>query len=104
MDDVAYAFGWFAPAENDDLALEWHHFPTVPDRRARIRDFLDAYGPPPEFNLVKTVIAGAEVTMSGEAQVAAQGEEPQLTWIDDGSLERQRVEVRWIREHRDLLT
>ena len=46
LDDVAYALLWFAPMRDDDATLEWHHFPTVPDRRARIDAFLDAYGQP----------------------------------------------------------
>lgn len=97
--DVAYALRWFAPCRDDDLALEWHHFPTVPDRRARIRAFLDAYGPLPAFDVMEAVIAGAEGTMTREAELAAQGREPQRTWVAEGSLDRQRAEVRWIRQH-----
>jgi len=97
--DVAYALRWFAPCRDDDLALEWHHFPTVPDRRARIRAFLDAYGPLPAFDVVEAVIAGAEETMTREAELAAQGREPQRTWVAEGSLDRQQAEVRWIRQH-----
>jgi hypothetical protein len=46
-DDVAYALRWFAPARSDEHALEWHHFPVVPDRAARIEAFLAAYAEPP---------------------------------------------------------
>lgn len=102
-DDVAYALRWFAPCRDDDLAIEWHHFPTVPDRRARIAAFLDAYGPLPAFDVVAAVIAGAEATMTREAELAARGREPQRTWVAEGSLDRQRDEVRWIRGRRDLL-
>jgi len=31
LDDVAYALQWFTPARDDEMALTWHHFPTVPD-------------------------------------------------------------------------
>lgn len=63
LDDVAYALRWFAPLRNDDLALQWHHFPEVPDRRARVAAFLDAYGPLPVFDVVETVARRAEATM-----------------------------------------
>jgi hypothetical protein len=44
IDDVAYALQWFTPTRDDEMALTWHHFPSVPDRAARVRTFLDAYG------------------------------------------------------------
>lgn len=103
LDDVAYALRWFAPCRPDDEALDWHHFPAVPDRRSRIAAFLDAYGPLPAFDVTEAVAARAEATIALEADLAAQGQEPQRTWVADGSLERQRAEVRWIRDHRALL-
>jgi Ser/Thr protein kinase RdoA (MazF antagonist) len=48
LDDVAYALLWFAPLRDDEACLEWHHFTEVPDRRARISAFLDAYGMAPQ--------------------------------------------------------
>ena len=103
VDDVAYALRWFAPCRPDDEALEWHHFPEVPDRRARIGAFLDSYGPLDDFDVTETVAARAEATIALEAELAAAGREPQRTWVAEGSLERQHAEVRWIREHRAVL-
>ncbi len=103
VDDVAYALKWFAPFRDDANALEWHHFPEVPDRRARVETFLDAYGPLPEFDIAEAIATRAEATMEHERSLAEQGIEPQRTWVAEGSLEAQALEVRWIRQHRHLL-
>jgi hypothetical protein len=56
LSDVAYAFQWFAPVRDDRAALDWHHFPETPDRRARIEAFLDAYGIPADFDVADAVV------------------------------------------------
>ena len=76
---------------------------TVPDRKARCAAFLDAYGALPEFDVVDAIAARVEATMGHERSLAAQGIEPQRTWVADGSQQAQAAEVRWIREHRALL-
>ena len=103
LDDVAYALRWFAPFRADHLALEWHHFPAVPDRRARVRAFLDAYGALPDFDVVEAMATRAEATIDIERSLAERGIEPQRTWVAEGSLEAQAAEVRWARENRQLL-
>ena len=60
--DVAYALRWFAPLRPDPEALDWHHFPEVPDRRSRVAAFLDAYGPLPAFDVTEMVASRAEAT------------------------------------------
>lgn len=104
VDDVAYALQWFAPFRDDQLALEWHHFPEVPDRRARVHSFLDAYGPLPPFDVAETIATRAEATMAIELSLAERGIEPQRTWVAEGSQEAQAAEVRWARENRHLLS
>ena len=104
VDDVAYALRWFAPLRPDAEALDWHHFPEVPDRRSRVAAFLDAYGPLPAFDVTEAVASRAEATIALERALADAGVEPQRTWVAEGSLDRQRAEVRWIREHGDLWT
>jgi len=105
LDDVAYALLWFAPLRPDELALEWHHFPTVPDRRHRVGVFLDAYGRDalPAFDVVDTVAARMQRTSDHVAALAAQGQEPQRAWVADGALERAAEEIAWVRGHRHLL-
>jgi Ser/Thr protein kinase RdoA (MazF antagonist) len=56
LDDVAYALLWFAPLRDDEACLQWHHFTEVPDRRARISAFLDAYGMQASFDVAEAVI------------------------------------------------
>lgn len=104
LDDVAYALQWFAPARDDEMALTWHHFPSVPDRAARIRTFLDAYGDGlPTFDVAETIATRMEATMALELSLAEEGVEPQRTWVEDGSQEWGASEVRWVRENAHLL-
>jgi len=103
LDDLAYALRWFAPARDDELTLTWHHFPEVPDRAARVRAFLQEYGQVPPFDAAETVARRMEATMAIEKSLADAGVEPQRTWVAEGSQEREAAEVRWVRDHADLL-
>lgn len=105
-DDVAYALRWFAPARHDEHALEWHHFPEVPDRAARIRHFLAAYGDAPGLFGVdwpEAIASRMEATIAISSALAEAGVEPQRTWAEQGHLEEEAEEVRWVRAHRALL-
>lgn len=104
LDDVAYALQWFAPARDDEMALTWHHFPTVPDRAARVRTFLAEYGGLPEFDIAEAIATRMEATMAIEASLAAAGVEPQRTWVAEGSQQWAAGEAAWVREHAHLLT
>ncbi len=104
LDDIAYALQWFTPMRSDELALEWHHFPELPDRRHRVRVFLDAYGDVPDFDVVDAVVARRQATSDLVRSLAEQGQEPQLTWVKDGALEADAEEIAWVREHRADLT
>ena len=104
LDDVAYALRWFTPARDDEMALTWHHFPSVPDRAARVRTFLDAYGAGlPDFDVAETVATRMEATMALELSLAEAGIEPQRTWVADGSQDWAAGEVRWVRDNAHLL-
>lgn len=104
LDDVAYALQWFTPTRDDEMAMTWHHFPSVPDRAARVRVFLDAYGDGlPAFDVAETVATRMEATMTLELSLAEAGVEPQRTWVADGSQEWAAGEVRWVRENAHLL-
>jgi aminoglycoside phosphotransferase (APT) family kinase protein len=104
LDDVAYGLRWFTPARDDENALEWHHFPTVPDRAHRVRLFLETYGGLPSFDVAETIAARMELTMAHELALAEAGVEPQRTWVAEGSQEWAAGEARWVREHAHLLT
>lgn len=85
LDDVAYGLRWFTPARDDENALEWHHFPAVPDRAHRVQVFLDTYGGLEPFDVAETIAVRIEVTMSHELALAEAGVEPQRTWVAEGS-------------------
>jgi len=80
---------WFVPIRDDAACLEWHHFPKVPDRRARITGFLDAYGTESlhPFDVAED-----------------RGVEPQRTWAAEGRGDEEAAEIRWIEENRFLFT
>lgn len=105
LDDVAYALRWFAPMRDDESAFEWHHFPHVPERRARIDAFLDAYGMPADFDVAETVVRRIHDTIDHVRFLADRGQEPQRTWVAEGSLEREELaEIAWIDENRTLFS
>lgn len=96
VDDVAYALRWFAPLRKDEHALEWHHFPSVPDRRARVATYVAAYGDLPEFDVTAEVAAVMRRTRDRMAELAAQGVEPQRTWVAEGAIEDEDDEIAWV--------
>lgn len=103
IDDIAYALQWFTPMRSDELVLEWHHFPEVPDRRHRIRVFLDAYGDLPDFDVVDTVTARMQATSDLVRSLAERGQEPQRTWVEEGALEHDSAEIAWVLDNRASL-
>ena len=104
VDDIAYALFWFAPTRADEHCLGWHHFPAVPDRRERIRRFLAAYGPTPPFDVVDAIVRRGQATIDLVLSLAAQGIEPQRSWVADGMIDEEAAELRWVADNRALLT
>lgn len=100
LDDVAYALHWFGPLRRDELVLDWHHFPAVPDRRKRVRAFVEAYGGLPQFDVVDAVTAAMQATSDRTRSLAQAGQEPQRTWVADGALDRDAAEIGWVRGYR----
>ena len=103
LDDVAYALRWFTPLRSDRHATEWHHFPAVPDRRARVSTFVAAYGDLEPFDLVDTVTERIRAVIRLRRDLADRGIEPQRTWVADGAEERDLEEIAWIEAHRHAL-
>ncbi|WP_232847847.1 phosphotransferase [Occultella kanbiaonis] len=99
LDDVAYALRWFAPLRRDEFALDWHHFPVVPDRRLRVRTFVRAYGGLPGLDVGEAVSARMQATSDLMRRLAQAGSEPQRTWVADGALDREAAEIAWGRDH-----
>lgn len=102
LDDVAYALRWFTPFRSDALAEVWHHFPSAPNRRHRIRVFLDAYGDLEDFDVVDAVVQRTRASIDHCRALAEAGQEPQRTWVAEGFLDQDQGEIAWILAHHDL--
>ena len=100
--DVAYALEYVVPFRDDETALSWHHFDTVPDRRHRLELFAETYGLTSTEPLVDSVIARQRLTVVHVEELAARGLEPQLSWANDGTLAESRRRIAWAEENRDL--
>ena len=81
LHDVAYALQWFGPLRRDEFVLDWHHFPVIPNRRERVRAFVDAYGGLPRFDVSEAVMAAMQATADRMCSLARAGQEPQRTWV-----------------------
>jgi hypothetical protein len=102
--DIAYALEYAVPFRDDATAQSWHHFVDVPDRRARLEVFADAYGLTSTVGLIDDVIARQRLTVAHVEELAARGLEPQATWVRGGTLDASRRRIEWTEQHRDLFT
>jgi Phosphotransferase enzyme family len=100
--DVSYALEYAVPFRDDATAQTWHHFTEVPDRRARLEVFADAYGLTSVAGLVDDVIERQRLTIVHVDALAARGVEPQATWVRDGTLDESRRVIAWVEENRGL--
>ncbi|MFC7484511.1 hypothetical protein ACFQX7_37045 [Luedemannella flava] len=99
---MAYALEYVAPFRDDAQAMRWQGFTAPPDRARRIAVFADAYGLDTVDGLVDAVIRRQEVTGERVAALAAQGLEPQRTWVAEGCLDKVAAEVQWSKDNRAL--
>lgn len=96
LSDVAYAIDYLAPLRPDEDCLRWHGFTAVPDRGARMRAFLEAYGLPiDQDDAVAAVLARKRRTLEEVADLARRDLEPQRTWVADGFLDRAAEHLAW---------
>lgn len=102
VEDVAHALDTFAPFRPDDVALEDHGFASAPDRVARVRAFLSAYGMS-RVGIVDRVAARQQQAVDRVLALADQGLDPWASWVREGYLEDLRLRARWTREHRHLV-
>ena len=105
MSDIAYALEHFTPFRSDAVAcdaVDGHHFPDPPDRRARISAFASAYGLESTTGLVDRVIDRQAATIAQVQDLAERRIQPQRTWVEEGYLDDLRGRLRWSREHRHL--
>ena len=102
LDDVAHALDTFAPLRADDVAIDAHGFPAVPDRAARVRAFVEAYGIE-GVGMVDRVVARQQQTVSRVLGLAERGLEPWAAWVREGYLGDLQSRARWTREHRHFV-
>ncbi len=104
IDDVAYAVDYLAPLRDDADVVRWHGFSVPPDRAARVRTFLDAYGlEVTTSDAVEQVLERKRRTVVEVADLAARGVEPQRTWVADGFLTTARTHLDWAEKHATAL-
>jgi hypothetical protein len=102
--DIAYALEYAVPFRDDATAQTWHHFTEVPDRRARLEVFADAYGLTSTVGLIDDVIERQQLTVVHVQELAERGLEPQASWVRDGTLDGSRRVTAWVEENRGLFT
>lgn len=100
--DILYALEYSAPFRDDDTTIEWHHFPTVPDRRHRIQVFVDAYGRSAIDNVAQRVAQMQRDVGKYEAYLAKRGVQPQVDWVASGDLEKVERRARWTGANKHL--
>lgn len=96
LDDVVYALDYLAPLRSDADSLRGHGFTSPPDRAARVRLFLDAYGADVSAaDAVDAMLARKRRTEAEVIDLARRGLEPLRTWIAQGYLERNAEHLAW---------
>jgi Phosphotransferase enzyme family len=102
LHDVAYALEYTAPFRDDVECVRWLRYPQPPDRRHRLDVFATAYGLSDGTGLVEAVITVQNSDIDAVRRLAADGIEPQATWVTEGYLDELRARVAWSRANRDL--
>ncbi len=99
--DIAYALQYVAPFRDDEDAMRWLRYPEPPDRLRRMEIFVEAYGadaidgPTDLASLTASVIDVQRDIRDSDARLAAQGLEPQATWVASGHLDTQSARIAW---------
>jgi thiamine kinase-like enzyme len=100
--DIAYALEYVAPFRDDDECVRWLRYPAPPDRRRRLERFAAAYGLTSIDGLVDEVIDQQQRVLDRTRHLAADGRQPQLSWQDNGTLDKIAKRIDWSRQHRHL--
>ncbi|MBF5082370.1 phosphotransferase [Quadrisphaera sp. INWT6] len=82
--DVAYALEWLAPFEDDPQELARRGFADVPDRRGRVRAFLDGYGWAEPLDVVGAVVHRQQLAIEEVVHLGRAGHEPHASWVAQG--------------------
>jgi aminoglycoside phosphotransferase (APT) family kinase protein len=93
--DIAYALEYAAPFRDDGECLRWLRYPSPPNRRRRIETFCEAYGMAVPDDIVELVAEEQRLSLDTCAALAAQGIEPQASWVREVYLDTIRARVKW---------
>ncbi len=96
--DILYALEYSAPFCDDETALKWRGFKSLPDRKHRIEVFMKAYGAPMIENVAHKVARMQRKVGEYEAYLAKRGIQPQVDWVANGDLEEIEKRARWSEE------
>lgn len=102
LHDVLYCLEYSAPFRDDETALRWHHFSSVPDRKRRIEIFRSAYGISPLQDITLQVASLQRKVARSMHQLAERGMEPQRTWVASGALAEAERQAQWTESHHCL--
>ena len=98
--DIAYALEYAAPFRDDEECLGWLRYREPPDRRRRIQVFCEAYGIAVPDDIVDLVAREQRLVLDRCAALAAQGIEPQASWVREGYLDTVRARIAWTESFR----
>lgn len=87
MHDVGYALQYIAPFRDDEECVRWLGFESPPDRRRRADVFAEAYGLSSVAGLFDAAVAAQERSIREVTALAAEGLEPQASWVSTGQLQ-----------------
>lgn len=100
--DVFYALEYVAPFRDDETCINIHQFSEIPDRKHRIKVFLEAYGLNEIKNIVDSVVDLQRQVGKYELYLANRALQPQKDWIENGDLEKIEKDIQWIKGNRSL--
>ncbi|HZC26566.1 MAG TPA: phosphotransferase, partial [Actinopolymorphaceae bacterium] len=93
--DVVYALEYLAPFRGNAECVRSLGYPAPPDRPHRVAVFAEAYGLASTVDLVDDVIHTQIETYETVTAMAAEGLEPQATWVARGYLTVLHQRIRW---------
>lgn len=102
--DIFYALEWSVPFHDNEMARDWHHFKKIPDRKHRIDVFLEGYGTTRQElgNVISGVAKTQRTVAEHEKILAERGSQPQVEWVENGSLELAERRAQWTEANRNL--
>lgn len=84
LSDVAYALEWLTPFEDCPRELARRGFVDEPDRRRRVRAFLDGYGWDEPLDVVEAVLHRQQLAIDEVVHLGRAGHEPHASWVAQG--------------------